>query len=215
MKLQVALDYINLDDALAVLAEVNSYVDIVEVGTPLLLSCGAEAIQSIKTAYPHHIVLADAKIVDGGELEAGMLCDSGADCVSVMGLANDETIEGVLKSSHARGARVLADMMLVSDLKKRSAELIGMGADILCAHMAYDVRNVKNSPLEDLLTLRCSVSGVELAVAGGVNEGNIAEIASVKPDIVVVGGAVTKSEDKVKTISRLRGLMEVMGGTRI
>ncbi|MDR1510917.1 MAG: orotidine 5'-phosphate decarboxylase [Synergistaceae bacterium] len=208
MKLQIALDYIDLYDALAVLAEVNSYADIVEVGTPLLLSRGAEAIHVIKTAYPRHIVFADAKIMDGGEIEAGMLCDRGADCVSVMGLANDETIEGVLKSSHARGARVLVDMMLVSGLKKRASELIGMGADILCAHTAYDARNVKNSPLEDLIALRGSASGVELAVAGGVNEWNIAEIAKSNPDIIVVGGTVTRSADKAKTANRLRELME-------
>ena len=40
MKLQVALDFFKLEDAIALMCKIHPFVDIAEIGTPLVLSEG-------------------------------------------------------------------------------------------------------------------------------------------------------------------------------
>ena len=47
-KLHVALDLETIAQAEKVLAEVGPYVDIIEIGTPLMISEGAQAVKEIK-----------------------------------------------------------------------------------------------------------------------------------------------------------------------
>ena len=51
-KMQLALDELGLDAALALAEQVRSYVDIIEAGTPLLLREGMRAVQALRNAFP-------------------------------------------------------------------------------------------------------------------------------------------------------------------
>ena len=42
MKLQLALDDITLEDAIALVHRVHDYVDIIEIGTPFVIAYGME-----------------------------------------------------------------------------------------------------------------------------------------------------------------------------
>ena len=50
-KMQLALDELGLDAALALAEQVRSYVDIIEAGTPLLLREGMRAVQALRNAF--------------------------------------------------------------------------------------------------------------------------------------------------------------------
>jgi len=66
MKLQVAFDIQHSDEVLK-LVEVNGdLIDIVEIGTPLIIKEGLKSVQKIKKEYPNQTVLADLKIMDAG-----------------------------------------------------------------------------------------------------------------------------------------------------
>ena len=67
MKLQVALDFFKLEDAIALMCKIHPFVDIAEIGTPLVLSEGFRAVSVMKAMYPHIDILADMKLMDGGE----------------------------------------------------------------------------------------------------------------------------------------------------
>jgi 3-hexulose-6-phosphate synthase len=211
VKLQAALDYLSIDDALRALAEVARFIDIAEIGTSLLLSCGAEAVRRVREAFPALEVFADAKIMDGGETEADMLYRAGADFVSVMGVTNDATVMGVAKAARASGKRFMADMMLVRDVAERARELVEMGAGILCVHTAYDVRGAQASPLSELRALAPFSGRAALAIAGGVNAKNIADVSRAGADIAVVGGAITAAADRAAAAETLRKIMEATG----
>ena len=82
MKLQLALDLVDLNEAQALLAELHDLVDLVEIGTPFLIREGVKAITDIKRTYPALEVLADVKIMDAGDYEAKLAYDAGADIVT-------------------------------------------------------------------------------------------------------------------------------------
>ena len=69
-KLQLAVDTLSLEEALAFLEEASSVIDIVEVGTPLLYRSGLEAVRRIREAFPSLYLLCDGKIMDAGAYES-------------------------------------------------------------------------------------------------------------------------------------------------
>ena len=111
MKLQVAFDIQNSDEVLK-LVEINGdLIDIVEIGTPLIMKEGLKSVQKIKKEYPNQTVLADLKIMDAGLLEAQIGFDAGADIVSVLGLASKKTLIGVKQTAAKNGRKVMVDMI--------------------------------------------------------------------------------------------------------
>ena len=118
MKLQVAFDIQQSDEVLE-LVEVNGdLIDIVEIGTPLIMKEGLKSVQKIKKVYPNQTVLADLKIMDAGSLEAQIGFDAGADIVSVLGLASKKTLTSVKNTAVKNGRKVMVDMINHHFLKK-------------------------------------------------------------------------------------------------
>src|ERR1700694_539939 len=109
MKLQVAMDVLTTSDALALAAKVAPFVDILELGTPLVKAEGLSAITAVKQAHPDKIVFADLKTMDAGELEADIAFKAGADLVTVLGAAGDATIAGAIKAGKIHGKGVVVD----------------------------------------------------------------------------------------------------------
>ena len=69
MKLQLALDEMKTEEAVKLVEKVKDYIDIIEVGTPICLDAGNNAVERMKKEFPDKEVLADCKIMDGGYLE--------------------------------------------------------------------------------------------------------------------------------------------------
>ena len=193
-KLQLALDG-DLSAALKVLEAAHDYVDIVEIGTPLVFREGMRAVSAARARYANLRLLADLKIMDAGAAEAEIACAAGADMVTVLGLAGDETIQGALASAEKYGAQVMIDMMQVADAPQRAARLIELGCDLLCLHTAHDQQAVRGSPWRQLAQLRLAFPAVSLAIAGGIGLRQLPQIMPHQPQIVVVGSAITAAAD--------------------
>ena len=193
-KLQLALDG-DLSDGLAVLEQAHAYVDIVEIGTPLVFREGMRAVRVIRSAYPGLRLLADLKIMDAGEAEADIAFDAGADIVTALGLSGDETIQGALASAKKRAGQIMIDMIGVADPLQRAAELTELGCDLLCLHTAHDQQAKRGSPWRQLAQLRAAYPALSLAIAGGISLEVLPQILPLHPQIIVVGSAITAAAD--------------------
>ena len=193
-KLQVALDG-ELCAALEVLRAVRSYIDIAEVGTPLVFREGMLAVRRIRAVQPDLTLIADLKIMDAGEAEAAIAFDAGADWVTVMALASDATICGAVKGAHKCGKQVMADMMGVSNTLERARRLLALGCDLLCLHTAHDLQARHDSPFAQLAQLRAALPSAPLAIAGGVKLTTLEHILPLNPQVIIVGSAITGAPD--------------------
>ncbi|MCY3946283.1 MAG: orotidine 5'-phosphate decarboxylase [Anaerolineaceae bacterium] len=187
MKLQLALDG-TLEDGLQALRPAQPWVDVVEAGTPLLLREGVTALRRLRAALPDTPLLADFKIMDAGDLEARLAFDAGADQVTVLGVANDATIASVLAAARDCGGEILVDLMAVPQPLQRVQGLLALGCERFCVHRAHDGCGDPVAPLREL---RAALPGLQLAVAGGIDESTIEALAPCKPDTVIVGSAIT------------------------
>jgi 3-hexulose-6-phosphate synthase len=175
--------------------QIDDLVDIVEIGTPMIVREGMVPVKAIKGKFPHLTVLADTKIVDGGFIEANIAIDAGADIVTVLALASDATIRAVVKAVKSKKRYCLADMLYVEPVVERALELEKMGVDTICLHTAVDEQSTNEVPLDALKKVKKSLSRAKTALAGGINMAVIQSVIAVSPDIIIVGSSLTSSPE--------------------
>jgi len=203
MKLQVALDLLTTEDALALSAKVAQYVDIIELGTPLVKAAGLPVITAIKTAHPDKIVFADLKTMDAGELEADIAFKAGADLVSVLGVADDSTIAGAVKAAKAHNKGIVVDLIGVADKATRAKEARTLGAKFVEFHAGLDEQAKPGYNLSGLLSAG-EQARVPFSVAGGVNVSTIGDVQRAGAEVAVVGGSIYGAADPAQAAKELR-----------
>jgi 3-hexulose-6-phosphate synthase len=208
VKLQLALDTLELKGALALLAEVSSFIDIVEVGTPFIIRDGIAPVMEIKKTFPNLEILADLKIMDAGEYEADIGFSGGADIVTVLAAADDATIRGAVAAARKNRKRIMVDMMNVKDLQERAREIDALGADYICVHTAFDLQVSGNNPLEDLKKVKKVSKKAGLAVAGGIKLETLVETVKERPEIIIVGGGITGRENRREIAAAMKKIMK-------
>lgn len=195
-KLQLALDMITLDEAIALLNEVSDIVDIIEVGTPFMVQYGMQAVSEIRKHFPDSYILCDGKIMDAGAYEAEEMFLAGADCITVLAVTDLSTIKSCIETAEKYGKDCMIDMICVNDLAQKAAELEALGNPIIAVHTGVDQQACGRTPLGDLAILRAATQKARLAVAGGINLDTIPAYMEYKPDIVIVGGGIINASDR-------------------
>lgn len=189
-RLQIAVDTFTTQQALLLSDEVYDVVDLFEVGTPMILRDGVHPVRRLKERHPEMKVLADTKIVDGGSLECADACAAGADVVTVLAMACDSTIRGVVETAHRFGREVMADLLQVTDISRRARELMAIGVDYVCVHTAVDAQGEGKTPLGDLRELVRAIPPCRAAAAGGINLQTLDVYLAEKPAVIIMGGAL-------------------------
>ncbi|MGQ7277431.1 3-hexulose-6-phosphate synthase [Brevibacillus thermoruber] len=207
MQLQLALDLVTIPEAKDLVKEVAEYVDIVEIGTPVVINEGLRAVKEIKEAFPSMTVLADLKIMDAAGYEVMKASEAGADIITVLGAAEDVTIKGAVEEAKKRGKKILVDMIGVKNLEERAKEVDAFGVDYICVHTGYDLQAVGKNSLEDLLTIKRVVKHAKTAIAGGIKLETLPEVVKAQPDLVIVGGGITGQADKKAVAAEMKKMI--------
>lgn len=207
MELQLALDLVNIPEAKELVKEVEAHIDIVEIGTPVVINEGLRAVKEIKATFPHLKVLADLKVMDAAGYEVMKAAEAGADIVTILAVAEDETIKGAVEEARKQNRQILVDMIGVKDIAARAQELDSFGVDYICVHTGYDLQAVGKNSFEDLNTIKRVVKQAKVAVAGGIKLATLPEVIQAQPDLVIVGGGITGTEDKRATAAEMQRLI--------
>lgn len=207
MQLQMAIDVADLQGALALAGQTAQWVDIFEVGTPLLLREGLHAIRALKERLPDKAVLADTKIVDGGALECGDAVRAGADIVTVLAIADAATVSEVVAVAHAHGRKVMADLIMVTDIPDAARRMLALGVDYVCVHTGVDAQKSGRTPLGDLERLLTAVPPENAAVAGGIGPDTAARYATLRPEILIAGSALAGAADPCAAAQKMKEAM--------
>jgi 3-hexulose-6-phosphate synthase len=226
MQLQVTLDTPRLDQCTELVEQIHEYVDIVEVGNPLIIESGLNLVRDLSQEFPEVSICADAKIVNSGHYIASRCFEAGACIVTVMGVAADQTIEGAVAAAQLAGGHIMADLTGIIDIAARSRELEDLGVRYLCGHTSYEDRQLASNPLADtgfgltralrsvlgydnplreLNLIRSNTVGRALpAIVGRINLENIDEVVAANPEIILVGRAIVNSVAPAHAAADLR-----------
>ena len=203
MKLQVAIDLLTTEAALELAGQVAEFVDIIELGTPLIKAEGLSVITAIKNAHPDKVVFADLKTMDAGELEADIAFKAGADLVTVLGAADDSTIAGAVKAAKAHNKGVVVDLIGIADKVPRAKEVRALGAKFVEMHAGLDEQAKPGFDLNGLLRAGAEAR-VPFSVAGGVKLATIGDVQKAGADVAVAGGAIYGAADPALAAKQLR-----------
>lgn len=206
MRLQLALDMLSSEAALNAAKAVEPYVDIIEIGTPLIKHEGLGVLHLLRRNFPQKTLLVDLKTMDVGQYEADFAFGAGADMVTVLGVADDATIAGAAASAAAHGKAAVVDLISVVDKPTRARRAQELGARFVAVHSGIDQQKQGQSPLTDLRAVREAVS-IGVMVAGGIKLETLPQVVSLGPDIVVVGGAITGASDPAAAARAIRAAM--------
>ncbi|KEZ48908.1 3-hexulose-6-phosphate synthase [Metabacillus indicus] len=208
MQLQLALDLVNIQEAIQLVKEVEEHIDIVEIGTPVVINEGLRAVKEVKEAFPHLKVLADLKIMDAAGYEVMKASEAGADIVTILGAAEDMSIKGAVDEAKKQGKKILVDMIAVKDLAERAKQVDELGVDYICVHTGYDLQAVGKNSFEDLQTIKNVVKHAKTAIAGGIKLETLPEVIKAQPDLVIVGGGITGKEDKKAAAAQMQEMVK-------
>ncbi|MEH7145689.1 3-hexulose-6-phosphate synthase [Priestia aryabhattai] len=208
MELQLALDLVNISEAKEVVQEVQEYIDIVEIGTPVVINEGLKAVKEIKEAFPSLKVLADLKIMDAGAYEVMKASEAGASIITILGATDDSTIKGAVEEAKKQGTQILVDMINVKNLEQRAKEVDALGVDYICVHTGYDLQAEGETPFEQLQTIKRVVKNAKTAVAGGIKLNTLPEVVQSQPDLVIVGGGITNEKDKRNVAEEMKKVVK-------
>jgi 3-hexulose-6-phosphate synthase len=217
MQLQLALDQLDLPEALKIIEGLQDLIDIAEIGTPMIIAEGLSAVEGVKRRFPHLTVLADVKIVDGGAYESKIAFQAGADIVSVLGLAHDVTLKAAIGVASGFKRSIMVDLLGVQSLVERIAQVERLGADYVCVHTAADLKGLDHSTLSHLEEAVGAANAVgvtnriKIAVAGGISSGTIDRVVAAGPDVVVVGGGIVDQPDRRAAAEYLKTRMQRAG----
>ena len=195
IKLQLAVDQADCLEIINLVEPVADIVDILEIGTPMIIKEGLRAVRIVKKSFPDLTVLADTKIVDGGCLECRYAAEAGADIITVLAVADDSTIRSVVETAHSMGRKVMADLLNVNRLQERAVQLKEMGSDYVVVHTGVDAQTLGRTPYLDLQELTAVLPLQMCAVAGGISLDNIAMYRELEPEIIISGSGLTSSSD--------------------
>lgn len=97
----LALDVLNMEEALNIVDNVSKYINTIKIGYPLVLSQGPESITFIKENFDCKVI-ADFKVADIPETNekiANMTFEAGADAIIVHGFVGEDSVKACMDSA--------------------------------------------------------------------------------------------------------------------
>jgi len=214
LKIQVALDLIDLDKALKIAHQVSDYVDIIEVGTPLIKSIGLDSVRKLREKFPDKLITADMKIMDVGFMETEMAAKAGANIVSVLAAAPDSTIKESVKAGSDYSVKIMCDLIGINNKIERIKILKRTGVDYVLVHTGIDEQKYGKDPLQTLKKIAEVInSDIKIAVAGGIDDKCVRTIKNlnIDVDIIIVGSFITMSRNPKEAAKRIHEEVMIYG----
>lgn len=193
MKLQIAFDMTDLENALTVARSVVDYCDILEIGTLLLYKHGITAVERFRENFPKKTLLADTKIIDRGKEVVTIMASAGADWVTVMAGTGKEVIHSAATMAHQCNIKTMLDLVDSGSLGQSALDAKNLGVDALLFHQAYDEKDTLI--LLDKWEMVRGNTQVPVFVSAKINRTTIFNIINIHPDGIIVGKSITDADN--------------------
>ena len=202
-KLQIALDNISYEDAFRTLGNgLGDTVDIVEVGTMLLLAEGLRAVNVVRAMYPGKLVVTDFKCVAphfGSEI-----LKRDTNYLTVLSQAEDNVIESITQEAAKRARGQEVQIELYGSWKFDDAEKwLNMGV----SHIVYSRPRSRKGPWGD--PDRQDISqlidmGFKVTATGGVSYESLDVLAGLPVFAIICGRSVRNAPSPASEALRVK-----------
>lgn len=194
--LQVALDNNTLESALADANAVGEIVDIVEVGTILLLQEGTKAVKALSALFPKKIVIADTKCADAGSTVARNMKDAGANWMTCICSATIPTLHSAKDEINEIQIELYGNWT-----KEDAQKWLNMGISQVIYHQSRDaLLDGSTWGEKDLDKVKMLVDiGFRVSVTGGLNVETLKLFKGINVFTFIAGRSITQADNPAKS----------------
>lgn len=207
MKLQIAFDMTDLDQAIAIASEVEKQADMFRIGSLLLNNYGVWAIKRFKEVFPQKTLVVDAKILDHSKEAVALLINAGADWITVMAGAPKAVIHTACTIGHEMHKKIILDLLDANSLGQSALEAKSLGVDALMFHTAID-QEQQSSFLDRWEMVRGNTQ-LPIFISSHITKENVADILTLSPAAIIVGKAITHATSPIEEAIYFNNLLSV------
>lgn len=207
MKIQLALDRMEISEAIDLTKKVVDSIDWIEVGTSLIKEFGMTSVKEMKQAFPTKTIVADIKTIDNARYEFEMCFEAGADVATVMGVSPLVTIDACMEIAKKYNKTVMIDLLNTSEQQKR--DLMKYKDAVFCEHVSKDQQEELGSSNHGAVNSNLYDPDMTIAAAGGITLDSLDLLRkTLNPSIVIIGSAITKAKNPAEAAAKFK-LVEV------
>ncbi|OXN00146.1 orotidine 5'-phosphate decarboxylase / HUMPS family protein [Bifidobacterium vansinderenii] len=204
MKLQVAIDRVDIPRAVEIIRQVAGTADVIEVGTSLTKEFGVRALGPLIEAADGTAVLGDIKTCDEGKYEFDLGFDCGFAYLTVMGSSSLGTLEVCYASAETHDGVMMIDLLECDE--DRIEKISGFENAVYCLHTSID-SGATADPVGQVRAFKAKYPQIRrIAIAGGIKKDQLAGLAAEGVEITIMGSAITKADDIAAACAECKGL---------
>lgn len=190
--LQIACDHSDLPSALADISKVGEVVDIIEVGTILILQAGDDAVKCFRALYPDKTIVADTKCADAGGTVAKNCADSGANWMTCICCATIPTMKAAAKEIEEVQVELYGDWTY-----EQAQQWLDAGISQAIYHQSRDALFAGETWGEkDLNRVKKLIEmGFRVSVTGGLDVDTLKLFEGVDVYTFITGRGITAAKD--------------------
>ncbi|MCL5436358.1 MAG: orotidine 5'-phosphate decarboxylase [Candidatus Dependentiae bacterium] len=193
MKLYISLNHPQLSDAISCAQKIEGSCDGFAIGTVLLLKNGMRAVETFRKRFPNKELLCDCRISDHEQDIVKMVSVTGSDWATVIAPAHPHIIKEACMNAHALGLKIMLELLGNSGAGQYALDATELGVDALIFHLFSP--NGAGETLSERWDLVRKNTKLPVFISTGISKKNIKEVLKLKPDGIIVGGAIVESED--------------------
>lgn len=197
MKLQISFNLMDLDKAVSIAKDVKEYCDAFEVGSLLISQYGMDAVREFRKHFPDKLIVCDNKVVEHEKEMIEVAAQAGSNWVTVLAGADNNVIHNACNAAHNLGKKVMLNLIDSSSFGQTALEAQTLGADALLLHRITD-ENSQNVFLDRWDMVKGNTK-LPIFISTHITRENINEIISINPDGIVIGYAITRSDNPKET----------------
>jgi 3-dehydro-L-gulonate-6-phosphate decarboxylase len=203
--LQIALDHLELSQALASAQIISPYVDVLEVGTLLCYAEGARAVAKLRENHVNYVILADLKVADAGGTAAELVFSQGATWMTVICCAPLATMEAALKVARKYEGDIQVE--LYGDWTFAQAEQwLRLGLKQVVYHRGRDAAAAGEQWSEaDIAKIRrLAMMGFAVSVTGGLVPQDIERFKGLPVKCFIAGRSLYQASNPVQVAKEFK-----------
>ncbi|MFA6263115.1 MAG: hypothetical protein WCW33_03640 [Candidatus Babeliales bacterium] len=205
MKMYFSYNLPDLSLALAIAAQTAEFSDILGVGSLLLFSDGIQAVKSFKAQFPTKDICVEARVSEKAREAITMMAQAGATYVSVLAGTWPATIKKATEIAHAYNIKIGLDLIDAPSGGQAALDAKAQGVDFLIMHRHSEI--TEDSDFEtDWHNIRDN-SDIPIFVTGSIDASHMQQIMDLKPQGIMIGSAITKSENPAHVARTLHALI--------
>ena len=206
MKLQIKYNFTDLSTALAVAHDTKEFADILEVGQLLILKEGTKAIEMFCKTFPDKKIYVDTKLSERPEEIIDLLGDMGVHYISVLAGTYHSIIRKACEAAIKKKIHVVIDFINASSLGQSAMEAQTLGAAAVLIHRENALDEQANNLENDWQQVRDNTD-LPIFIQGKINAQSLKAIIPLRPQVIIVGDAITRSKHPAHEAEMLRKIL--------